>query len=105
MVQSQMVGGPGIEIVSHAVASEVRFVDRDLNFERHEHTGSDVLTHHVHIVDSAGKAVGPYDAAILRVGELHSDDNIPIQYFDGSAEAIAHSQQRTYLTDIAARRL
>lgn len=100
-----MVGGPGIEIVSHAVASEVRFVDRDLNFERHEHTGSDVLTHHVHIVDSAGKAVGPYDAAILRVGELHSDDNIPIQYFDGSAEAIAHSQQRTYLTDIAARRL
>jgi hypothetical protein len=59
----------------------------------------------VHIVDSAGKALGPYDAAILRVGELHSDDNIPIQYFDSSAEAVAHLQQRTDLTDIAAGRL
>src|ERR1700733_3470844 len=100
-----MIRGPGIEILGRAVASEDRLAGRDMNFERHKHTGSDVLAHRMHIVDPSGKAVSPYDAALLRVGELHCDDNIAIQYLDSSAEAIAHLQQRTYLMEIAAGRL
>ena len=75
-------------------------MQRDADLERHEHLGTDLLAHRVHIVDLSGEAIGPDDCTIAGVHELDDDDESPGRDLDRAPEAIADGQQAPDLAKV-----
>src|SRR5580692_9886647 len=69
VLEAEVIGRPGIEIFGYREARQSSFVERDLNFQRHENPRADVLANLMHIVDRAGKVFCPDYGAIPCVGE------------------------------------
>ncbi len=72
---------------------------RNSDLERPENLGTDLLAHRVHIVDAAGEAIGPDDAAVPRIDELDDDEEFLVRDFDRARQAIADAQQLPYIAE------
>ena len=103
VLQAEVVGRPRIEILDRRQARERGLVHRDPDLERREDLGTDLLAHRVHIVDAAGKAIGPDDAAVRGIDQLDGDDELLVRDLDRARQAVAHAQQPADLAEIGLR--
>lgn len=76
MLQAEMICGPSIEIFDCGEARARCFVQRNPDLQRHQHLGSDLLAHRMHIVDPPREAFGPDDCVIAGVHQVDEDDEL-----------------------------
>lgn len=82
VLQGQMIGGPSIEIFRRGETRQRGFVHWDTDFKRGENSRPDLIADRVYVVDLPRKSVGPYDAIVVGVDEIHGDDEAPVGDLD-----------------------
>src|SRR5688572_26305454 len=100
VLQAEVVGGPGIEILDGGATCAQGFVQRNADFERRENLRADLLAHCMHILDASREAIGPDDAAVRRLHQLDDDYELAVRDLDRAPQAVANAQQSPYVAEI-----
>ena len=93
VLQRQVVGRPGVEIFRDGKTCASRLAQRNLEFERREHSRADVRADAMHIIYRRSKAIRPDDARVARVHELDRDRQLPADQFHRACQQVRHAEQ------------
>ena len=103
MLQAEVIGRPGIQVLRACEPGPLCFVQRDADFQRGENLRADLGAHGVHVVDPAGIPFGPDHPAGAGIRQFGGDHELCARNFNRSSKAVLHVEQAADLANVRIR--
>ena len=100
MLEAEMIGRPGIEILGEPEASQSRFVEGYLDFQGREDPRTDVLANLMHLADRACEAFCPDHARVPGIDEFDRHGQARTVDLNRAGQAVPNIEQAADLADV-----